>query len=85
MCRSWLSNQLSQGCLERRLYEDVMAPTQLLLVEEWPDQEAVNSYLSSERFRAMVGAVKVLGKLIDVRICEVNIIEAGADLTNGEN
>jgi quinol monooxygenase YgiN len=62
-----------------------MAPTQLLLVEEWPDQEAVNSYLSSERFRAMVGAVKVLGKLIDVRICEVNIIEAGADLTNGEN
>jgi hypothetical protein len=37
----------------------------------------MNSYLSSERFRAVVGAVKVLGKLIDVRISEMKIVENG--------
>jgi len=78
MCRSWLSNQLPSGCLERRLYEDVMAPTQLLLVEKWRDQKAVNSYLSSERFRALIGAIKVLGQLVDVRISESRVIETGS-------
>ena len=28
----------------------------------------MNSYLSSQQFRALIGAVKVLGKLVDVRI-----------------
>jgi len=83
MCRSWLSNQLPSGCLERRLYEDVMAPTQLLLAEEWPDQEAVNSYLSSEGFRALIGAIKVLGQLVDVRISESKVIEAGSGESRG--
>ena len=80
MCKRWISDQLPSASLERRLYEDVMAPTHLLLVEEWSDPEAMNSYLSSERFRAVVGAVKVLGKLIDVRISEGNIIETGLEM-----
>jgi quinol monooxygenase YgiN len=79
MCRSWLSNQVPSVCLGRRLYEDVMAPTHLLLVEEWQDQEAVNSYLASERFRALIGAVKVLGKLIDVRVFQATVLETGAE------
>ncbi len=77
MCKSWLSNQLPAACLERRVYEDVVSPTHLLLVEQWLDKEAMNSYLSSERFRALVGAVKVLGELVDVRISEAKVIEAG--------
>jgi len=78
MCKSWLvANQLPAACLERRVYEDATAPTNLLLVEQWLDTEAMNSYLSSERFRALIGAVKVLGELVDIRTSETRLIEAG--------
>ena len=78
MCKSWLvTSQLPAACLERRVYEDAIKPTDLLLVEEWLDATAMNSYLSAERFRALIGAVKVLGELVDVRISETKIVEAG--------
>ncbi len=77
MCKSWLSDQLPSACLERRFYEDVMAPTHILLAEDWSHDEAMYSYLSSEQFRAVVGAVKVLGKLINLCIAQVRVVEAG--------
>ena len=54
-CETWLSSQLPTACLERRDYEDAVTPTHLLLVEQWLDEGAMNSYLSSERFRALIG------------------------------
>ena len=71
-------NQLPAACLERRLYEEAISPTNLLLVEEWSDETAMNAYMSSERFRALIGAVKVLGGLVDIRISEATVIESGA-------
>jgi len=71
MCKSWLvANQLPAACLERRVYEDAISPTNLLLIEQWSERAAMHSYLSSDRFRALIGAVKVLGTLVDVRIFE---------------
>ena len=70
-------NHLPATCLGRRLYEEAIAPTNLLLVEEWSDAGAMNSYISSEQFRALIGAVKVLGELVDIRISEATLIEAG--------
>lgn len=72
-----LPNRLPAACLERRLYEEAVAPTNLLLIEQWSDEAAMNSYLSSEQFRALIGAVKVLGELVDIRISEANVIEDG--------
>ena len=78
MCKSWLaSNQVPKACSERRVYEDVISPTGLLLVEEWSNQEAMRSYLSTEPFRALIGAVKVLGKLVDLRVFESEVLEGG--------
>jgi quinol monooxygenase YgiN len=78
MCNSWLaSNQLPITCLERRVYQDAISPTHLLLVEQWSDKKAMNSHLSSGRFRALIGAVKVLGKLVHVCTYEAEVIEAG--------
>ena len=68
-------DQLPVACLERRVYEEAYLPANLLLVEHWSDKEAMNSYLSSDQFRALIGAVKVLGKLVDVRIFEANSIQ----------
>jgi len=78
MCKSWLvADQLPAACLERRVYEDAAAPTDLMLVEEWLDTSAMNTYLSSERFRALIGAMKVLGELVDVRTFETKVVEEG--------
>ena len=76
-CKAWLSSQLPAGCLERCAYEDAMAPTHLLLFEEWSEATAMDTYLCSEGFRALIGAVKVLGKLVDIRVCEGKVIENG--------
>ena len=78
MCKSWLSsNKIPVACLERRVYQDAISPTNLLLVEQWSDKAPMNSYLSSEQFRALIGAVKVLGKLVDVRTSEAKVVEGG--------
>jgi quinol monooxygenase YgiN len=69
------TDQLPAACLERRVYEEAHLPTNLLLVEHWSDKEAMNSYLLSDPFRALIGAVKVLGKLVDVRIFEARSIQ----------
>jgi quinol monooxygenase YgiN len=63
-------DQLPVACLERRVYEEAHLPTNLLLVEQWSDKAATNFYLSSDQFRALIGTVKVLGKLVDVRVFE---------------
>ena len=68
-------DQLPEACLERRVYEESHSPTNLLLVEQWSDKAAMNSYLSSDQFRALIGAVKVLGKLLDVRVFEAESIQ----------
>ena len=67
--------ETSCPCLERRVYGEAHVPSNLLLVEQWSDKSAINSYLSSDQFRALIGAVKVLGKLVDVRIYESNSIQ----------
>jgi len=68
-------DQWPESCLERRVYEEAHLPTNLMLVEQWSDKAAMNSYLSSDQFRALIGAVKVLGKLVDVRIFEAESIQ----------
>lgn len=67
--------QLPAACLERRVYEEAHMPNHLLLVEQWSDKAAMNSYLSSDQFRALIGAVKVLGKLVDVRVFQAESIQ----------
>jgi len=77
MCKSWLADQVAAACLEKRVYEDAVSPIHLLLVEQWSDESAMTAYLVSERFRALIGAIKVLGKLVDVRTSETGLIESG--------
>src|SRR5262245_1617451 len=80
MCKSWrLTDPLPPACVERRVYEDAMSPTHLLLVEQWMDMPAMQAHLRSAEFCALIGAVKVLGTLVGVRIAESMVIEAGGD------
>ena len=77
-CKSWVaSDHLPGSCLERRVYQDAVSPTCLVLVEKWFSEQAMTSYLSSEQFRALIGAVKVLGRLVDIRVSESKVVESG--------
>jgi quinol monooxygenase YgiN len=66
-------NQLPAACLERRLYEEALLLNNLLLIEQWSERAAMHSYLSSDRFRALIGVVKALGTLVNVRIFESKV------------
>jgi quinol monooxygenase YgiN len=77
MCKTWISRPLPAECLDRRIYEDAISPTDLLLVEDWSNREGLRLCLVSEQFRALIGAVKVLGTLVDVCIAETTVVEAG--------
>ena len=77
MCKCWVSDALPLECLDRQVYEDVLLQTDLLLVENWSSKQAMSSCMSSERFRALIGAVKVLGTLVDVCISESTVVETG--------
>jgi hypothetical protein len=39
----------------------------------------MQAHLSSQAFRALIGAVKVLGTLVKVRMAESTVIEEGGD------
>jgi quinol monooxygenase YgiN len=60
MCNGWLAlSNLPPACLERHVYQAARSQKDLLLIEQWSGEVAMNAYLSSDRFRALVGAVKL--------------------------
>jgi quinol monooxygenase YgiN len=52
------------GC---EFFEDLGTPNRFLWKEWWPTKEAAENARSSDRFRALVGAVKILGSLESIR------------------
>jgi quinol monooxygenase YgiN len=65
------TKELPEGCLERRLYEEVDSHLEkLLLIGSWSNRDVLNAYVSSEKFQVLMGAVKVLGSLEDLRILD---------------
>ena len=67
-----LAEHLPAGCLDIRIYQEVHQPLRLLVIEHWSGKTAMNEYKSSPNFRALIGAVKVLGtleKLLTIEEC----------------
>jgi quinol monooxygenase YgiN len=63
------------------LFEGVGDPNHFLCVEEWTDSDPLESYLASDRFRTLLGAIEVLGKLEDLRIVEFKQLTNRQDKT----
>ncbi len=49
------------------VFEDLAVPNRFLWSEWWPGQEESEAAEASDRFRALLGAIKVLGSLESVR------------------
>ncbi len=58
------------ACVGQTLFEEVGELNRFLYVEQWTDSDVLESYLASDRFRTLLGAIEVLGKLEDLRIVE---------------
>jgi quinol monooxygenase YgiN len=56
------------GC---SIFEKVDMPNQFFWVEKWTDQTALNSYMKSGRFKALLGSIQVLGELNSLHLVEI--------------
>ena len=53
------------GCT---IFEKVETPNEFLWVEKWTDQTPLDDYMKTGRFKALLGAIQVLGKLNSIHI-----------------
>ncbi len=51
------------GCIDRSIFECMATPNRFLWAEKWTDLESLEDYMKTDRFRALLGAIQVLGKL----------------------
>jgi len=61
------------AALDHRLYAHATDPDRLLWIEAWPAAEATEDVVRSTRFRALLGAIKVLGRLDDLRTVQHDV------------
>lgn len=52
------------GRLDLELFERVNDPNNFLWAENWENNQLLNLYYKQDRFRAMMGAINILGQLV---------------------
>ena len=55
--------------IEVALFEQVGGINTFLWTERWQSYERLEQYFGSNTFRMMLGAIKVLGRLVDQKVC----------------
>jgi quinol monooxygenase YgiN len=63
-------NKACTGC---SIFETVDTPNQFLWVEKWTDRGALDEYMKTDRFRALLGVIQVLGGLNNLHIAEIKM------------
>ena len=61
------TNHKARDCIEQTLFEKSNESNSFLWIEEWKNNESLESYRQTERFRSLLGAMEVLGSLIKIR------------------
>ena len=56
--------ECNDNCAFHMLFEDVGQLNRFLWVEHWRNENAMEEYLQSDRFKTILGAVETLGELI---------------------
>jgi quinol monooxygenase YgiN len=67
----------SEACTQKKLFEDVGEQTRFLWVEHWTDLKSLETYLRSDRFNSLLGAIDVLGELEDLHMVELKAFPEG--------
>jgi hypothetical protein len=62
------------------IFEAVDTPNQFCYVKQCTDRRRLDDYLKTGRFRALLGAIQVLGKLKTIQIVELEELKDISDL-----
>ena len=57
------SPERSGACLDRNIFECIGTPDSYLWMEKWTDLNSLEEYMKTDRFKALLGAIQVLGDL----------------------
>ena len=52
------------------IFEAVDTPNKFFYLKQWTDRRLLESFLKSNRFRALLGAIQVLGNLTSIQLVE---------------
>jgi quinol monooxygenase YgiN len=58
-------------CIRCSIFETVSIPNQFLWVEKWTDPKPLDDYMKTGRFKALLGAIQVLGELKSLHLVEL--------------
>ncbi len=56
------------------VFEAVGTPNQFFWLEQWTDRRSLDDYLKTERFKALLGAIEVLGELERMQVVELKAL-----------
>ena len=59
---------LETNCLQSRIEEDSENEKTILLTQLWQSWPELNTYFSSDQFRALLGAMKLFGRTYTIQI-----------------
>jgi quinol monooxygenase YgiN len=65
------SENPTNGCT---VFEAVGTPNQFFWMEQWADRRLLDDYLKTEGFKALLGAIEVLGKLERMQVVELKTL-----------
>lgn len=60
----------NHACVAKNLYENVAEDGRFIWVERWKDLKTLNNYMSSDHYRSLLGAIEVLGELVEMQVVE---------------
>ena len=70
----WFQNQLTKTCtgtfVDLTVFEAVGKPNHFLWIEKWTGLQSLEVHMSTDRFRAIMGAIEVLGELEKLQMVE---------------
>ena len=66
------------ACLDRSIFECIGTANCFLWLEKWADCESLDAYMQTNHFKAILGAIQVLGKLVAIHTGELSELRAGS-------
>ena len=62
------------------VFEAVDTPNQFFYLKQWTNRRLLDNYLKTDRFRALLGAIQVLGKLETIQLVELEDLKDASNL-----
>jgi len=63
-----VKSRKEEGCIAYNLYQDTIEKTVLTMIEEWENEEVLETHRNTEHFKTLVPIVKSLRKSSDLNV-----------------